>query len=125
MFFGAHFLLYSADPEADRAFLGDVLELKGVDIGHGWIILKLPPSEIAVHPIEGDERPVPAAGKMSDVELFLMCEDLDSTKAKLAEKGVICGEGGTERWGIWTTIPLPSGGRIGVYEPTHPTALNL
>jgi hypothetical protein len=125
MFFGAHFLLYSQDADADRAFLRDVLELKGVDIGHGWIILKLPPSEIAVHPSEGIESTEHAGNEMSGVVLYFMCENLEETIANLAAKGVTCGEVGTERWGIWSTIPLPSGGRIGVYQPTHPTALNL
>ena len=49
---GAHFLLYSTDPEADRRFLRDVLEFPGVDAGGGWLILALPPAEIAVHPSE-------------------------------------------------------------------------
>jgi hypothetical protein len=124
MFFGAHFLLYSDDADADRAFLRDVLELKGVDIGHGWIILKLPPAEIAVHPTEGNEG-AGRVGKMSEISLFFMCESLDETIGKLAGKGVTCGEVGTEHWGRWTSIPLPSGGMVGVYQPTHPTALDL
>jgi hypothetical protein len=47
---GAHFLLYSKDPDADRCFLRDVLGFQGVDAGGGWLILALPPAEIAVHP---------------------------------------------------------------------------
>ena len=35
MLIGAHSILYSTSPEADRAFLRDVLELRGVDVGGG------------------------------------------------------------------------------------------
>src|SRR4029453_13912007 len=33
---GAHFLLYTPDPEADRAFFRDGLPLPAVDAGEGW-----------------------------------------------------------------------------------------
>jgi hypothetical protein len=36
MITGAHSVIYSADAEADRAFLRDVLKLTHVDVGHGW-----------------------------------------------------------------------------------------
>ena len=45
MFAGAHVVLYSSDPEADRVFLRDVLGFRGVDAGEGWLIFKLPPAE--------------------------------------------------------------------------------
>src|SRR6187397_1528364 len=50
MIFGAHFLLYSKEAEADRAFLREVLGFSSVDAGGGWPIFALPPGEIAVHP---------------------------------------------------------------------------
>lgn len=50
MFSGAHVVLFSSDPEADRVFLHDVLGFRGVDAGEGWLIFKLPPAETAVHP---------------------------------------------------------------------------
>jgi catechol 2,3-dioxygenase-like lactoylglutathione lyase family enzyme len=50
MIFGAHFLLYSKDPEADRAFFRDVLGLRFVELDGGWLIFALPPAELAVHP---------------------------------------------------------------------------
>jgi catechol 2,3-dioxygenase-like lactoylglutathione lyase family enzyme len=43
MIFGAHIVLYTTDAEADRAFFRDVLGLKSVDAGHGWLIFALPP----------------------------------------------------------------------------------
>ena len=47
---GAHTIIYSSDPEADRKVLRDVFELPNVDVGGGWLTFALPPSELAVHP---------------------------------------------------------------------------
>ena len=49
---GAHVILYSSDAGADRAFLRDLLDGAAVDAGGGWLILQLPPAEVAVHPAE-------------------------------------------------------------------------
>jgi hypothetical protein len=120
MIAGAHVLLYSHDPEADRAFFRDVLEFPSVDAGHGWLIFKLPPAEAALHSAEGEVR----AG-MLGAELYLMCDDLQASIESLAARGVVCTAIDTVRWGIKTTIRLPGGGGIGLYQPTHPTALGL
>jgi hypothetical protein len=44
MITGAHFLLYSKNPEADRKFFRDVLQFRAVDAGEGWLIFALPPA---------------------------------------------------------------------------------
>ena len=106
---GAHVILYSKDSEADRAFLRDVLELPNVDVGHGWLIFGLPPSEVAVHPAETG----------GSHELFFMCEDVDAIITKLADKGIKCSEIEDAGWGRITKITLPGGGEVGVYEPRH------
>jgi hypothetical protein len=62
---------------------------------------------------------------MSGAILYFMCDDLKKTIKSLAAKKVKCTEVETENWGIRTTIPLPSGGEIGLYQPTHPMALQL
>jgi len=121
---GAHILIYSSAPEKDRRFLTDVLQLKSVDAGHGWLIFKLPPAEVAVHPVDEDSGDG-TAHSMLDAHLYLMCDDLDRTMKELAAKGVQCGEVGRERWGTRTTIRLPSGGTLGLYQPSHPIALDL
>jgi catechol 2,3-dioxygenase-like lactoylglutathione lyase family enzyme len=108
---GAHLLIYSTDADADRAFVRDVLGFRGVDAGGGWLIFALPPGEVAFHP-----------GERQSAELYLMCDDLKATMASL-EKKVTFGEIATERWGIRTTIALPSGGVLGLYQPTHQTAI--
>lgn len=112
---GAHVILYSNDAEADRAFFRDVLEFPAVDAGHGWLIFKLPPAEVAMHPAESEPY----------AEFYLMCDDLQSTIESLAARHVTCTPLEKERWGLRTSIRLPSGSRIGLYQPMHPTALDL
>jgi catechol 2,3-dioxygenase-like lactoylglutathione lyase family enzyme len=116
MIHGAHILLYTSDADADRAFLRDVLGFRSIDAGHGWLIFALPPAETAVHPGLGEHKQLTA-------ELYLMCDDLQETIQSLASKDVSCTEVAKERWGIRTTIKLPSGGELGLYQPTHPTAI--
>jgi catechol 2,3-dioxygenase-like lactoylglutathione lyase family enzyme len=125
MIFGTHVLIYTTDPEADRAFFRDVLDFRSVDIGHGWIIFKLPPSELALHPGDGQFAQRHAGHMMPGALVYLMCDDLQATLADLAKKNVVCTEVETENWGVRTTIKMPSGGEIGLYQPTHQTALDL
>ena len=120
---GAHLLLFSADAETDRNFFRDVLGLKSVDAGHGWLIFALPPTEAAVHPSEGSSARDKHA--MLGAELYFMCDDLNATMKMLKDKNVACGAVSEERWGTKTTIRLPSGGEVGLYQPKHPTALHL
>lgn len=106
---GAHAILYSRDPEADRAFFRDILKLPHVDAGGGWLIFGLPPSEIAVHPTDGDARH----------ELYLMCADIALFVETAAKRGVACGPIADEGWGLLATITLPGGSQLGVYQPRH------
>jgi len=119
---GAHFLLYSTDPEADRVFLRDVLSFRYVDAGHGWLIFALPPAELAVHPVGSASVPA-GSQKLAAAEFYLMCDDLPSTVADLASKGVTCTEPQQQRWGITTSLRLPSGAGLGLYVPRHPLAI--
>jgi catechol 2,3-dioxygenase-like lactoylglutathione lyase family enzyme len=121
---GAHFLLYSKDPEADRAFLRDVLGFRSVDAGRGWLIFALPPSEIAVHPSdEGSPRNTDESVVGS--ALYLLCDDLKSTMRSLERKKASFAPVQDTQWGIVTTFALPSGAKIGLYQPKHPTAVEL
>lgn len=116
MITGAHVIIYSRDAEADRAFIRDVLGYPNVDAGGGWLIFKAPPTEIAVHPTDGSEIH----------ELFLMCDDLAATVNDLTAKGVeLAQEVSEARWGRITSIRLPGGGELGLYEPRHPTAFDV
>ena len=106
---GAHVILYSRDAEADRAFIRDVLAFDHLDVGHGWLLFKLPPAELAVHPTEGPDSH----------ELYLMCDDVEAVTARLAAHGVACDPPTTQGWGRSTHITLPGGGRLGLYQPRH------
>ncbi|GAA4795994.1 hypothetical protein GCM10023200_35090 [Actinomycetospora chlora] len=114
MITGAHAIVYSADAEADRAVLAELLRGHGtVDAGGGWLILGLPPAEVAVHPTEGPPRH----------ELYLMCDDVHATLTDLRARGVaVDGDVSDQGWGLLTTIRLPGGGAVGLYEPRHPVA---
>ena len=125
MLTGAHVLLYSQDPQADRAFFRDVLEFRSVDAGEGWLIFALPPAEIAVHPTEGESLHRHAGQALLGAVLYLMCDDLRSFVKSLGAKKVRCTPISEAPWGMKTTIRLPSGGEIGLYQPAHPTALGL
>jgi catechol 2,3-dioxygenase-like lactoylglutathione lyase family enzyme len=125
MIAGAHLLLHSSDPEADRGFFRDVLGFRYVDDGGGWLIFALPPCEMAVHPVSGNPPLSYAGQEMLGAMLFLMCDDLPVVLKSLEAKGVRCSEIEKRPWGTSTTICLPSGGRIGLYQPTHQTPLGL
>jgi hypothetical protein len=109
MLIGAHSIIYSRKPEADRALLRDVLKLPGVDAGEGWLIFGLPPSEVAVHPSEENDVH----------EFYLMCDDIHAFVAAMAKERVVCGEVMNRGWGLLTEVFLPGGGKLGVYQPRH------
>jgi catechol 2,3-dioxygenase-like lactoylglutathione lyase family enzyme len=116
MFNGAHVITYSRDAEADRAFLRDQLGLASVDAGDGWLIFKLPPAEIAVHPTDGEAKH----------ELYFMCENLQDALARLTAAGAEVAKSATdEGWGLLAEVRLPSGSKLALYEPRHPVAYDL
>lgn len=110
---GLHALMYSKKDEATRAFFRDTLGFPSVDAGRGWLIVAMPPAELAIHPAEETESH----------ELYLMCDDIEATRAELAHKGVTTGPVQDRPWGRVTQIVLPSGEELGMYEPRHPTAI--
>ena len=112
---GAHVVIYSKDSETDRAFFRDVLQFPCVDAGHGWLIFAMPPLEAAFHDSENSDRH----------ELFLMCDDLTATLKDLKSKNVAVSEVSEQRWGKLSTLTLPGGGKIGIYEPRHSSPLKL
>jgi hypothetical protein len=121
MITGAHFLLYSEDPEADREFFSNVLEFRSIDLGERWLLFALPPAELALHPGSGDFVQMHAEHPMLGAVLYLMCDDLRSMMQSLEGKGVACATPVEADWGISTSLRLPSGGEIGLYQPSHRT----
>ena len=109
MIVGAHSIVYSMNPEADRAFLRDVLRLPSVDVGEGWLIFGLPPAEVAVHP-----------SHKNDVhEFYLMCDDVEAFIADMQKANIACGPVQNQGWGLLTQVRLPGGGHLGVYQARH------
>jgi hypothetical protein len=102
--------MYSNDADADRAFFRDTLRFPGVDAGGGWLIFALPPAEVAIHPTAESETH----------ELYLMCDDINAAVRELNSSNVECTAVTDEGWGLLTHVPLPGGGKLGLYEPRHP-----
>jgi hypothetical protein len=116
MFTGAHVILYSRAADADRAFLRDSLRLTNVDAGDGWLIFKLPPAELAVHPTDGEPMH----------ELYFMCEDIEATLRSLTDAGAtLIRPAADQGWGVLAEVSLPSGTALALYEPRHPVAYKL
>jgi hypothetical protein len=109
MLIGAHFVIRSKDPDKDRAFLRDVLTLPSVDAGGGYVIFRLPPAEVSVHEHEGSALH----------ELYLMCADLEHFVGEMTSRHVVCDPVHDEGWGVLTSVRLPSGSKLGVYQPRH------
>lgn len=114
MITGMHAIVYSPDVVKVRGFFADVLNLRSVDAGDGWLIFALPPAELAVHPAEGDGRH----------ELYLMCDDIQATLAELRDKGVEVARDISDRgWGLLAAIRLPDGEEFPIYQPRHASPL--
>ncbi len=125
MIHGAHLLLYSTDPDADRAFFRDVLGWRHVELGGGWLIFRLPPAEMGVHPSDGAFAQAHGGTALAGTVLYLMCDDLAAEMAALERGSVAFTPVQAAEWGSSTTLRLPSGAAIGLYQPAHPTALDL
>jgi predicted enzyme related to lactoylglutathione lyase len=111
-----HAVLYSREATAARAFFRDALQLPHVDAGDGWLIFALPPAELGVHPTHTDHGP----------ELYFMCDDVEQTLVELRGKGVTANKPVIDQgWGLLTTIRIPGGVEVGLYEPRHPIAAQL
>jgi catechol 2,3-dioxygenase-like lactoylglutathione lyase family enzyme len=123
MITGTHAIIYADDADKARAFFRDVLGWPNIDAHGGWLIFKLPPAELGIHPA-GDD---PSTGAPSGHhELYLMCDDIEATVAELGAKGIefttpIENQG----FGLLTRFRVPGAGEIGLYQPRHPTAYDL
>lgn len=109
MIIGAHSIIFSKNPVRDRKLLRDVFELPHVDVGDGWLIFGLPPSEVAFHPSDKNDLH----------EFYLMCEDIKVFTTAMKKRRVACTPVRDMGWGLLTQLTLPGGGSLGVYEPRH------
>ncbi len=113
MFSGSHVVIFSNDAEADRALMQRLMGGHAVDAGEGWMIYAMPPAEIAVHPPYGDNR----------CELHMMCDDIEETRARLAELGLESKPAEDMGYGLVSSFQMPGGTTIGFYQPRHETAI--
>ncbi|GGA81707.1 VOC family protein [Puia dinghuensis] len=109
MITGAHSIIYSADAEADKQFFKTVLKFPNVDVGHGWLIFGLPPSELAIHP----------SSENGPHEFYLLCDDIQAFVNEMQDQQIPCSPITNQRWGSVVQITLPGGGKLGIYEPKH------
>jgi hypothetical protein len=109
MLIGGHSIIYSANAEADRAFLRDVLKLTNVDVGGGWLIFGLPPAEVAVHPSD----------KNGAYDFYLMFDDINAFVREMEKRDIECAPVQDQGWGLLSHMRLPGGGKLGVYQPRH------
>ena len=106
---GVHVLIYSKKAAADKKFFRDVLKCPNVDVGGGWLIFGLPPTELAFHP----------SPDVISQELYLMCEDIHQFVAEMKKHDIECRKISSQAWGLHTKLILPSGAKLGVYQPKH------
>jgi predicted enzyme related to lactoylglutathione lyase len=115
-----HAIIYADDADRARAFFREVLELPNVDARGGWLIFKLPPAELGIHPTN---QPELESGRH---QLWLMCDDIDATMADLRDRGVeFTSPVEDQGFGLVTTLRVPGGGELGLYEPKHATGYDL
>jgi catechol 2,3-dioxygenase-like lactoylglutathione lyase family enzyme len=118
MIIGAHSIIYAEDAERTRAFFRDVLGFPYVDVHEGWLIFKLPPGELGIHPVEPS-----GSGRH---ELYLLCDDLDRTIEELKARGVeFSGEITNAGFGRVISLNLPGAGEVALYQPRHALAISL
>jgi hypothetical protein len=108
MIIGAHAVITSTRPEADVAFFREVLKLPSTDDG-GYVIFGLPPAEVSLHEADQNDKH----------ELFLMCKDIKAFVAAMTKRGIACAAIQDQGWGILSSLTLPGGGKLSVYQPRH------
>jgi predicted enzyme related to lactoylglutathione lyase len=119
MITAVHAIVSARDAEAARTFFRDTLQLPFADAGHGWLIFALPPAELGVHPTDSEK------GEAAQ-QLYLMCDDIEKTIAELKAKGVEFTSGIKDQgWGLLTSMRIPGGGELSLYQARHASPLKL
>ncbi|HXW33771.1 MAG TPA: hypothetical protein VEJ87_04270 [Acidimicrobiales bacterium] len=115
---GAHVIVYTSEPDEVRRIFRDILRWKHVDVGGDWLIFALPPAELGIHPGEG-----PNFESGIRHQLSFMCDDIEATTSELRAKGLdVDRDRESLGWGVATTLHLPGGLDVMLYEPRHASA---
>ena len=125
MIIGSHLLLCSQDPAADRGLFRDVSGFRSLEVGGGWLNFATPPAEAGIHPLDGEFSRRPARHQRIDAVLYLKCDDLEAQIEVRSGRKVHCSGMQSAPWRRVTTVPLPGGSHIGLYQPLHTTAFIL
>lgn len=111
---GMHAMFYSSQAAELRAFLRDKLEMKGTDVGDGWLIFDAPEADLGVHPTENNEPPSGTA----DISFY--CDDIKGTVRDLKSRGVeFVSEIEDHGYGFVTYFKVPGAFKIQLYEPKY------
>ena len=125
MITGSHAIIYAEDADKARAFFRDVLDLPYVDAHDGWLIFKLPPAELGIHP-SGEAGDPDSGAPSGHHEMYLMCDDVEATVAELTARGVeFTSPVQNQGFGLLTRFRVPGAGEIGLYQPRHTVAYDL
>jgi len=112
---GVHAMFYSAESDALRAFLRDVLELPTTDVGHGWLINGPVVGELGVHPIDHEGAPPSGTHSMS-----FTCDDIEATVAHLRTNGVVFTDEVTDQgYGLCIHFEMPGGVKVELFQPRY------
>lgn len=111
---GLHAMFYSSQAAALRAFLRDKLELRGSDVGDGWLIFDPPEADLGVHPTEGEGAPSGTAA------ISFYCDDIHATVEELRAKGVEFTRPIEDHgYGLVTFFRVPGGFEVQLYQPLY------
>jgi glyoxalase/bleomycin resistance protein/dioxygenase superfamily protein len=111
---GLHAMFYSSQANELRAFLRDKLELKGTDVGDGWLIFDPPEADLGVHPTDGNG----AASGTADLSFY--CDDINETMRELRGRGVeFTQEVEDHGYGLVTYFKVPGGFAVQLYQPKY------
>jgi predicted enzyme related to lactoylglutathione lyase len=110
-----HAVFYNKDAAATHAFFRDVLGFPWIDAGNGRLMYALPPTEMGIHETDGENRH----------QLYLKCDNIESTMAELSAKGVEFTQPVQDvGWGLLTALKVPGGDQLYLYEPRHASPLS-
>ena len=111
---GVHAMFYSSEAEALRAFLRDKLDLKGTDVGGGWLIFDVPEADMGVHPTEADGLP------SGTCDISFYCDDIHATVADLRARGVEFTQDVEDHgYGLVTYFKVPGDFTVQLYQPRY------
>ncbi|MDX1948829.1 MAG: VOC family protein [Pirellulaceae bacterium] len=116
---GVHTMFYSSEPATLRAFLREKLQFPFIDVGEGWLIFDLPSADMGVHP--ADESHSHSRAGTHAISFF--CDDITSTVADLAAKGVVFTQAIEDHgYGLVTCFQMPGGVTVQLYQPHYAKA---